>query len=179
MSDHAALVTFYQGWSDSHVVSTDGFPTYADTVMVRIERPPLLHLERPATRDDFRDHPEEYAAFQAIEKAKRNTGTEGYPLVYWPAASMAEVKMLAVRNISTVEELAKLAGNRDLPGQLADLALRAERMLDMQKNFGKYEALLQERDGQLEVLNGQVSELKVSLSAANALIETMKINRAA
>jgi hypothetical protein len=178
MSDHPALITFYQGWADSHVVSKDGFPTYADTVMVRIERPPLLHLERAATKDDFRDHPEEYAAFQAVEKAKRNTGTEGYPLVYWPAASMAEVKMLAVRNVSTVEELAELAGNRDLPGQLADLALRAERMLDMQKNFGKYEALLQERDGELEVLSGQVKELQVSLSAANSLIETLKMKAA-
>jgi len=175
MSDHPALITFYQGWADSHELTKDGFPAYADTVMIRIERPPLLHLERAANKDDFREHPEEYAAFQAIAKARRNTGEDGYPLVYWPAATAAEVKMLAVRNISTVEELAKLAGDRDLPGQLADLALRAERMLDMQKNFGKYEALLTERDGELEVLNAQVKELQVSLSAANSLIDTLKL----
>lgn len=179
MSDNAALVTFYQGWADTHVVSKDGFPAYTDTIMVSIDRPPLLHLERVATKDDFRDHPEEFAAFQAIAKARRNTGEDGYPLVYWPAATAAEVKMLAVRNISTVEDLAKLAGNRDIPGQLADLALRAERMLDMQKDFGKYEALLNERDAENEVLAGQVKDLQQSLSAANALIETMKINRVA
>jgi hypothetical protein len=178
MSDAPALITFFQGWGDSREVSKDGFPAFVDTVKIRIERPPTLLIERVACNDDFKDHPEEYAAFQSIMKAKRNTGTEGYPLVYWPAATMAEVQMLAVRNIQTVEELAKLAGNRDLPGQLADLALRAERMLDMQANFGKYEALLKERDGEIEVLSAQVQELKVSLSAANSLIDTLKLRAA-
>lgn len=179
MSDHAALVTFYEGWADTGKLSPDGFPAFADTVMIRIERPPLLRLERPATPEEFRAYPEEYAAFQAVQKAKRNTGeTDGYPLVYWPAATAAEIQMLAARNIQTVEALAKLAGDRDLPGQLADLALRAERMLDMQKNFGKYEALLKERDGEIEVLTGQVNELKMSLSSANALVDTLKLRAA-
>jgi hypothetical protein len=171
-------VTFYEGWADTGKLSPDGFPAFADTVMIRIERPPLLLIERVATPQEFRDYPEEYAAFQAVQKAKRNTGDDGYPLVYWPAASAAEVKMLAARNIQTVEALAKLAGDRDLPGQLADLALRAERMLDMQKNFGKYEALLKERDGEIEVLTGQVKELQISLSAANALVDTLKLRAA-
>lgn len=178
MSDHAALVTFTEGWADTGKLSPDGFPHYADTVLITIERPPLLHLKRPAMPEEFRAYPEEYAAFQAVQKAKRNTGDDGYPLVYWPAATAAEIQMLAARNIQTVEALAKLAGDRDLPGQLADLALRAERMLDMQKNFGKYEALLKERDGEIEVLKGQVQELQISLSSANALVETLKLRAA-
>lgn len=175
MSDQPALITFKEGWGTTGQLSEDGFPVFVDTVMVSIERPPLLKLERIATREDFAAHPDEYEAFQLVQKAKRNTGEEGYPLVYWPAATAAEVKMLASRNVSTVEELAKLAGLRDLPAQLADLAARAERMLDMQKNFGKYEAMLKDRDGQIEVLSEQVKEMKTSLSAANSLIDTLKL----
>jgi hypothetical protein len=175
MSNHPALITFYQGWADTGGISPDGMPLYADTVMIRLERPPLLSLQRQATKQDFIDHPEEYDAFKAIAKATRNVGDEGYPLVYWPAATAAEIQMLAVRKIDTVEDLATYAGNRDLPGQLADLALRAERMLDMQKNFGKYEAMLHERDGEIAELNGQVLDLRQSLSAANSLIETLKL----
>lgn len=175
MSDHPALITFYQGWADTHEISPDGMPLFVDTVMIRIERPPLLSLQRPAIKQDFTDHPEEYEAYKMIAKAGRNTGETGYPLVYWPAATAAEIQMLAVRKIDTVEELAEQAGNRDLPGQLADLALRAERMLDMQKNFGKYEAMLNERDGEIAELTGQVLDLRQSLSAANSLIETLKL----
>ena len=175
MSDHPALITFFEGWALSPETSDDGMPVYNDTVMVRIERPPLLSLQRAATKEDFADHKEEYEAFQAIRRAKRNVGDDGYPLVYWPAASAAEVQMLAVRNIATVEDLAKLANNRDLPGQLADLALRAERMLDMQKNFGKYEALLTESNAERDEMIAQVKDLKQSLSAANALIDTLKL----
>jgi hypothetical protein len=175
MSDHPALITFFEGWADNGQLSKDGFPSYVDTVMIRIERPPLLHLERAAIRQDFADHPDEYAAFQAVQKARRNSGDAGYPLVYWPAATAAEIRMLAMRGIATVEELAKLAGDRDLPGQLAELALRAERMLDMQQNFGKYETLLAESRAENGVLAEQVREMKVSLSAANALIDTLKL----
>lgn len=175
MSDHPALITFTEGWADTGKISDDGFPAFEESVMITIERPPLLKLTRAAIQQDFVDHPEEYAAFEAVRKAKRNIGDDGYPLVYWPAVTTAEVQMLAVRNISTVEGLAELAGRRDMPGQLADLALRAERMLDMQKNFGKYEAMLTERDAELAIVNEQNKELRTSLSAANALIETLKL----
>jgi hypothetical protein len=174
MSDYPALITFFRGWADTGQLTMDGFPSFVDTVKVRIERPPLLSHERPAIDQDFRDHPDEYAAYKSIEKARKDTGENGYPLVYWPAATEAEIRMLAARNITTVEGLAKLAGNRDLPGQLADLALRAERMIDLQKDFGKYEALIKERDGEIEELTAQVKELKVSLSAANSIVEKLK-----
>jgi hypothetical protein len=175
MSDHPALITFSDGWGDSHTTSADGMPVYVDTVMITIERPPLLKLHRQAIAQDFKDHPLEYEAFLAVQKAKRNTGEEGYPLVYWPAATAADVAMLAARKITTVEQVAALAGDRTLPGQLADLALRAERMMDMQKQFGKYEAMLHERDAQLVELNEQVKDLQQSLSAANSVINTLKM----
>jgi hypothetical protein len=175
MSDHPALITFSEGWALSAESSPDGMPIYNEAVIIHIERPPLLSLQRAATKEDFADHPAEYEAFQAVRKARRNVGDDGYPLVYWPAVSAAELQMLAVRNIVTVEQLANLANNRELPGQLADLALRAERMLDMQKNFGSFEKLLAESNAERDEMISQNKELKSSLSAAQALVETLKL----
>lgn len=179
MSDAPALITFSEGWVNSNTMSPDGFPVYEEIVTIVVERPPLLKTPpRRAMPEDFRDHKAEYEDFLLNQKSKKNTQEEGYPLVYWPAATAAAIQMLAVRNVTTVEGLAKLAGSRDLPGPLADLALRAERMLDLQSNFGKYEAMLHDKDGQLEVLNEQVKDLRQSLSAANAIIETLKLKAA-
>ena len=175
MSDHPALITFYEGWADTGVISADGFPVYVDTTMINIERPPLLKLQRVATREDIASHPDEYNAFLDTQKSKRNTGDEGYPLVYWPAATAAEIQMLAARRINTVEQLAELAGAKDLPPQLIELSVRAERMLDMQQHFGKYEALLSSREAEIGVLNEQLKDLRQSLSAANAIIDTLKL----
>lgn len=176
MSDHPALIHFYQGWADTQQISPDGMPVYVDTVMIQIERPPLLKLNRPAGQEDFRNYPEEYDVFKRELAAKDSAVSDsGYPLVYWPALSAAEVHMFAARGIITVEQLAKLAGNRDLPGNLADQAIRAERLMDMQKNFGKYEAMLTERDAQLAEMKEQLSEARQTISAQNALIDTLKM----
>jgi hypothetical protein len=176
MSDQSALIHFSQGWADSHRISSDGLPIYDDTVMIHIERPPLLNLERVATPEECKQYRQEFEAFQREQKAKSTAVSEsGYPLVYWPVLSPAEVQTLAVRGVYTVEQLANLAGNQDLPGNLADQALRAERLMDMQKNFGKYEAMLHERDAQLEEVQEQLKEARATVSAQNAIIDTLKM----
>jgi hypothetical protein len=176
MSDFPALIHFYQGWADSMTTSPDGLPLFIDTTMIQIEKPPLLKLNRAATRDDFANYPAEYEAFKNTLKARDATvGDNGYPLVMWPVLSPAEVETFAARGIYTVEELAKLAGRRDLPGNLAELALRAERLMDMQKNFGKYETMVQERDAQLAEVNAQLIEMRQTISAQNSMIDTLKM----
>lgn len=176
MSDFPALIHFYQGWADSLSTSPDGLPHFVNTTMIQIERPPLLKLNREANRDDFQNYPEEYEAFQRTLRARNEAIAEdGYPLVMWPVLSPADVETFAARQIYTVEDLAKLAGRRDLPGNLAELALRAERLMDMQKNFGKYEALLQERDAQLEEAKAQMADARATISAQNAMIDTLKM----
>jgi hypothetical protein len=133
-------------------------------------------LNRVAGHEDFANNPEEYEAFKKEMKAKDVAVSEsGYPLFYWPALSAAEVQTFASRGIYTVEELAKLAGRRDMPGNLAALALRAERLMDMQKQFGKYEAMLTERDAQLEEVQAQLSAMRQTISAQNSMIDTLKM----
>ena len=176
MSDFPALIHFYQGWADSLTTSPDGLPLFIDTTMIQIEKPPLLKLNRAATPEDFANYPAEYDAFKSSLKARDAAiGDNGYPLVMWPALSPAQVETFAARGIYTVEELAKLAGRRDLPGDLAELALRTERLMDMQKQFGKYEALLQERNAQLEEVQAQLSDMRATISAQNSMIDTLKM----
>ena len=176
MSDFPALVHFYEGWADHHEVSTDGFPVYQNTVMIQIERPPLLKLNREANRDDFANYPDEYAAFKTINRGRDGSVSEqGYPLVMWPVLTPADIQIFAARGIYTVEELAKLAGRRDMPPDLTALALRAERMMDMQQNFGKYDIMLAERDAQLKEVVEQLKEARATISAQNAMIDTLKM----
>jgi hypothetical protein len=176
MSDHPALVHFYQDWADSHEISPDGLPVYDNVTHIQIERPPTLNLLRVASPQEFIDYPEEYEVFKRELKTRDPAISErGYPLVMWPVMSPAEVKMFAAREIYTVEDLAKLAGRHDLPGRLAELALRAERLMDMQKNFGKYEAMLTERDAQLVEVQAQLKDAQQTISAQNSMIDTLKM----
>lgn len=176
MSDGPALVHFYQGWEDAHELSPDGLPVFRSTTMIQIERPPTLNLHRPASPQEFADYPDEYEVFQNEIRGRDPTVAEiGYPVVMWPALAPHQVQMLTARGIHTVEALAKLAGRRDLPGGLAEVALRAERLMDMQKQFGKYEALLTERDAQLAELNEQVKDYKQTISAQNSMIDSLKM----
>ena len=176
MSDFPALIHFYQGWADSLTTSPDGMPHFINTTMIQIEKPPLLKLNRAANHEDFSNYPEEYEVFQRTLRARNEAIAEdGYPLVMWPVLSPADVETFAARQIYTVEDLAKLAGRRDMPGNLAELALRAERLMDMQKNFGKYEAMLKERDAQLEEVSAQLTEARNTISAQNSMIDTLKM----
>ena len=176
MSDFPALVHFYEGWADHHEVSTDGFPVYQNTVMIQIERPPLLKLNREAHSDDFANYPEEYEAFKVANRGRdASVAEQGYPLVMWPVLTPADIQIFAARGIYTVESLAKLAGRRDMPAPLVELALRAERMMDMQQNFGKYDIMLAERDAQLKEVVEQLKEARSTISAQNAMIDTLKM----
>jgi len=47
--------------------------------------------------------------------------------------------------------------------------------MDMQKNFGKYETMVQERDAQLAEVNAQLIEMRQTISAQNAMIDTLKM----
>jgi len=176
MSDAPALIHFYEGWADSNVLSDDGFPVYKNVTMIQIEKPPLLKLNREANRDDFLTHRDEYEAFKATIKARdANVIESGYPLVYWPVLSPADIEMFAARGVYTVEALAALAGDRSMPPALAELALRAERLMDMQKQFGKYEAMLSERDAQLAEVIEQLKEARGTIAAQNTMIDTLKM----
>jgi hypothetical protein len=176
MSDGPALVHFYEGWDDEHATSEDGLPVFRTRVMIQIERPPTLNLHRVAAPQEFLDYPDEYDVFKREIKGRDPAIADiGYPLVMWPALSPPQAQTFAARGIYTVEELARLAGQRDLPGDLAELALRAERLMDMQKNFGKYESMLRDRDAQLVELTEQVKELRQTVSAQNSMIDTLKM----
>ena len=176
MSDGPALVHFYLGWDDLAETSEDGLPVFKKVTMIQIERPPTPNLHRVASPQEFVDYPDEYAVFKNEIKGRDPAIAEiGYPLVMWPALAPHEVATFTARGIFTVEELAKLAGRRDMPANLADLALRAERMMDMQKNFGKYEAMLRQRDAELAEANEQLKDMRGTISAQNSMLDALRM----
>jgi hypothetical protein len=177
MGDNPTLVRFITGWAQDGL-GADGLPYFREVLKVVKSRPPYLQLEQVATEEDISDNADAYARFQKEQAAKKLTSVEGgFPLALWPAVGGAELQMLSARDIVTVEELAKWAGRRaedGMPGELKELAKRAKAMVDMSKDIGKYEAIIREKDGQLEALVEQVKDLRSTIQAQDGIINSLK-----
>lgn len=181
MNDTPTLARFHMGWVEDGL-GRDGLPLYREQLLVTLDRPPLLRLERPATEDDIENYPQPYAVFQK-QQAALDQSEEGYPLVMWPACTPALFMMLTARGISTVEGLAKLAGRGGkedtMPAELRELAGRAVKLIAMQRDVGKFEAIIREKDGELEALKEQVDEALKTISAQKAIIDKLKLSSVA
>jgi hypothetical protein len=180
MNDTPTLVKFNMGWVENGT-GKDGLPLYTDQLMIVLSRPPLLRIERAATDEDVDTYPGPYAAFEK-ERSSRKVGVEdGYPLSLWPACTETEFKILAVRDIVTVEQLAKLAGRRaddGMPAEIKILAERAAKMISMQKDVGKFEQILLDKDGQIEALREQVEEGAKTIAAQKTVIDRLRMSTA-
>ena len=169
-----ALVRFTPGFVEDGV-SSDGLPRYREIVRIIKSVPPYTQVEYVATEADFDENPGPYQAFQKEQGARLLKPTEeGFPLALWPVISPAQFKALSVRDVSTIQQLAKLAGRPDLPGEFKELAQRAKQMLALSANLGQFEAMVRDRDGQIEVLTEQNKELAATISAQTALIAQLK-----
>jgi hypothetical protein len=161
----------------------DGLPLYREQLLITLDRPPLLRLERTATDDDIENYPGPYSVFQKQHAAVDQSAEDGYPLVMWPACTAPLFQMLAARGISTVEGLAKLAGRGGkedtMPAELRELAQRAVKMIAMQKDVGKFEAIIREKDGEIEALKEQTDEAAKTIAAQKTIIDKLKISSVA
>lgn len=179
MSDAPTLVRFYMGYHATGEVSPDGFPIYENIIKIRKSRPPYLEVEYVATDLDIEENEEAYKLFQKEQKSL-HTGTDaGYPLVMWPACQQAEQQMLAARDIYTVEDLAKLAGSKkEIPGNLRDLAQRAAALIGLQKTHGKYEEIVGQLKGQVEVLTEDLRTARTTIETLSAQVDALTIRKA-
>jgi hypothetical protein len=170
-----ALITFYESWRQEGV-GDDGLPLYVPVVMIRKAKPPLLQVDAIATPDDEEQFAEAWRYFQKTHAA-RDPNVQGYPLVLWPVCTGAELQMLAARDIVTVEQLARLA-ERDTIPQLKELAVRAKKMIALQSKTGKFEEVINQITAERDVLVEQLKEANATISAQNALINTLKMKAA-
>jgi hypothetical protein len=177
MSDTPTLARFYQGWKHGGT-APDGMPLYYETIMIRLDRPPYLSVQREAEPSDYDDHAMAFELFQREQSARKVTLAEGYPLTLWPACTEPLFKMLADRDIHTVEQLAKIK-KADMPAELRELAERAAKLVELQKGPGKYEELLRDRDGRIKALEESLEDAGKTIMAQKSLIETLKATKAA
>jgi len=177
MSDTEALVRFYRDWHTDGEQTEDGLPLYREVIMITLARPPLLRIDRVAEDSDFDEFPAALDMFQREERTRTITEKEGYPLAMWPACNLAQVKMLAGKDIYTVEQLAKLAakrGDQSIPGEIRDLAVRAQAMIAMQKSGAKYEARVHDLEAQVEMLNEERNEARATINALTQTIDNLR-----
>jgi len=176
MAETPTLVRFYSGWETAGQGS-DGMPLYMENIMVRLDRPPYLSVTRVAEEEDFHNHPMAFEMFQKEQSARKQTYTEGYPLALWPAVNEAEFKMLADRDIVTVEQLSKLKG-RDLPPVLKELADRAAQLVKLQGGAAKFEELLKDRDGRIAALEEQVKDASITIASLKTQVDALRVRGA-
>lgn len=181
MNDTPTLVKFHMGYVENGI-GRDGLPLYEAQLLITLDRPPLLRLERAATEDDIESYPGPYSVFQK-QQAAIDQSEDGYPLVMWPACTAPLFMMLSARGISTVEGLAKLAGRGGkedtMPAELRELAQRAVKMISMQKDVGQFEAIIREKDGELEALKEQIEEALKTITTQKAIIDKLKLSSVA
>jgi hypothetical protein len=177
MSESPTLVRFYAGWETAGQGS-DGMPLYKENIMIRLDRPPYLSVTRVAEPDDFNDHPGPFELFQKEQSGRKWSYSEGYPLALWPAVNEAEFRMLADRDIVTVEQLAKLPV-RNLPAELKELVDRAQHLVKLQAGAAKFEDLLRDRDGRIAALEEQVKDQSQTIATQKTQIDTLHRTRSA
>lgn len=173
MSDTPTLARFYASWKHGGT-GTDGMPVYYETIMIRLDRPPYLSVQREAEQVDYDDHPQAFEMFKREQASRKVTLAEGYPLTLWPACTEPLFKMLADRDVHTVEQLAKLAKKQDMPAELKELADRAVKLVELQKGPGKYEELLRARDGKIRALEETIDDQKKTIMGQQSLIEGLQ-----
>ena len=178
MNDTPTLVRFEAGYKLDGIGS-DGLPLYITDIKIVLSRPPWLGVTRSAEDNDMLEHPGPFALFQKVQAARSTSFSTGYPLCMWPACTEAEFQMLAERDITTVEQLAKLhrpkAPNPDLPAQIRELAERAFNLVKLQSGPAKYEEFLREANGRIEALTEALDDAKKTIAAQASLIETLKL----
>lgn len=168
-----ALVKFHEGWEQDGV-GKDGLPIYRPALRITLSKPPYLQVEREATDEDREAFGDAYRLFEKTHAVK--TEVRGYPLAMWPAISGAEFQMCAQRGIATVEQLAALAGKKglDAPPQILEVAQRAKRMVELQKETGQYEARIHDLEAERDQLAAELKECLAQMSAQAALINNLR-----
>jgi vacuolar-type H+-ATPase subunit I/STV1 len=179
MSETATLARFDDGW-ELNGIGKDGMPLYRSVLKITFERPPLYGLTQLATDEDIANYAEPYKLFQKEQAARKPASEDGYPLAYWPVPNAAEFKMLADRDIVTVQQLAKLVSKKhELPPQLVELAERAKAMVELHKEVGKYEAIINGLTGERDALSEQLRETQLTIQNLEAQVNALRARTAA
>lgn len=177
-----ALAAFHDGYAEDGV-SADGLPHYIPRLMITLSVPPYTLLTREAVAEDYETYPDSYRHYEKEKHATEVPQEEGYPLVLWPAAGQAAIKMLAARDIYTVEALAKYtergSGLEKMPGELRELALRAKAMIELSAELGQFEVKIRDRDAEIAVLKEQINELRGTIKAQDGMLNALKARVAA
>lgn len=165
-----ALVTFYESWVEDGV-GADGLPLFREVIMIRLSKWPQTQVDYVAT-DEHLNNPQFREALDVFNKQRkgRDLSVEGYPLALWPVISPATLKMLTARDIFTVEQLAAIKKGPDVIPEVAELAQRAKRLIELQGKTGKYEAIITDLTAQRDAILEQLKEAHATISAQNSMI---------
>jgi hypothetical protein len=180
VADTPTLVRFVIGWTPAGVSEEDGMPIYTEVIKVVLSRPPYLEVTEVANEGHFEQYEDAYKLFRK-EQAGLKKGGDGYPLALWPAINPADLQSCLAREIYTVEQLAKLASRSrtDVPPSVLEIAGRAKKMIELQKDAGRHEARITELEGMIGALREQNNDFRAQLESNNVLIATLKARAAA
>lgn len=144
----------------------NGVPVYTDAVFVTINVDATNTVERKARDTDFERFPDQYEYFK--KSTAEYVPIEGQvPLEMWPMCSPADVANLKVRNIRTVEQLAKVSTDmlNRMPPAVAALVNSAKNYLAMAGSVNKKSEFADKIIEENKSLKEEVGILKAELAA--------------
>jgi hypothetical protein len=171
-----AIITFYDDWQETGP-GADGLPLYEEKLMICLAKPPLTERRREADDYDKVQFREAYEEYLRQRKGRDLGAIKGYPLCMWPVVGPAELKMLLVRDVVTVEQLAAFATSRDTPPPILELAKRAKKLIELQGKTGKYEAIIHELASERDALDAELKEARGTIAAQNSMIGMLQAPR--
>ena len=148
-----------------------GRPIYENRVYVRVAPPGerLNVVDRPATRQDQALWPQQWAAFNQ----NKDQVPEGTPIEQLYPDKPAIAATLRASNVVTIEQLAELSAHA-----IENVGMGSQSWVNSAKKYVEqsqkgvaivqHRRDLEERDGQIRVLNQQIEMLKQQVSALQA-----------
>jgi hypothetical protein len=179
--DNIAFIMFFEGWEERGT-GPDGLPLFHEVVKIRKSVPPYTEITRVATEDDIADFSTQFGLYQK-ERAGRAPSVAGYPLALWPAIGPADFQNCAARDIVTVEQLAQLANRRSdggaaIPPPILELAKRAKKMVELQKDVGRFETVITQLTAERDALAEDLKEANATINAQNGMINMLRAKAA-
>jgi hypothetical protein len=166
-----ASVIFYNRPVHNAAKSAEqGTPIYEDRVYVKIQQPGERdNADVPAEDKHRRAFPMQWHQFQQHQQQT----PEGTPIAALFPAHPSIVAMLQASNVHTVQQLAGLSGNA-----IENIGMGAQRYVNAAQKYlevvekgvsgSQLQRELDERDGQIRVLSGQVETLKEEIARLRA-----------
>ena len=158
--EEGVYARFFDKWVKTGNIQENGIPEYVERVYIEIKVKNSTDTPvRPATEEDIRRFPREYAFYMNQKKKK----VDGTPLNMFAFLNVPQLEVCQIKGITTIEELAALDDEKATAFSLTGAKSLALKFLDIAKDnqaIAKYEEEIKALKSEIETLKDENKALK-------------------